>query len=329
MASFECPACLGYLVSETLKVPEQYFGTGEVFLYDKCADCGTLSLRDVPVNLGDYYGSEYYSFEKHYKPPDHAAYRAIRRFRSHYCLGTGTAIHRLIGSVLTHFTERPEVIEKYGTWLHAGGIGPRSKIADIGCGEGSYIKGLYHEGFDFVFGFDPFLSAPCQIGSSSYIVNTEMAELPIDLDMIIMNHSLEHVLRPRTVLRECREHLSEGGYLLIQMPVADNNLVALYGIHWVGLDAPRHIQIFSQIGAARLLEISGYEILSSQRYTHIFQWAMSEQLARGVPLVATSLGGGSLMQSFTPHEVRNLRERATLMQASGEGDCITLFARRR
>ena len=40
----------------------QKINFGGIFRYLHCAQCGTLSLIDIPEEMGMYYGTEYYSF---------------------------------------------------------------------------------------------------------------------------------------------------------------------------------------------------------------------------------------------------------------------------
>lgn len=48
---------------ESFLAREMMQGTKEEFVYFACARCGCLQIAEVPENLGDYYGSGYYSFQ--------------------------------------------------------------------------------------------------------------------------------------------------------------------------------------------------------------------------------------------------------------------------
>lgn len=328
MDIFNCYVCGGNKLARTFEVPEHYFGRPEIFVYDQCDECGTISIRQIPLELGSYYGSGYYSMKGSPAQRDNTYLRLIRRFRTDYCLKSIQSMASL-GGILAHFTGRPEVIERYAKWMRAADICSDSKIADIGCGKGSYLWGLYHEGMNYVFGFDPFLDQSIKIGKHGFITNTKIDHLPGNIEFMLMNHSLEHVVDPYKLLRECHHQLIMGGYLLVRIPVADNSLLETYGVHWVGLDAPRHIHIFSEKGAKELLERSGFTVITSERYTHLFQWVMSEQLSRGIPLASPeSFAANPLSTLFSANQLHELQINMAKQIAKGEGDCVTIFARK-
>ena len=59
-----CVICAEALSGDPIQAKEMMFGTREEFLYDRCAACGTLQLRDVPQDMGRYYPPAYYSLGK-------------------------------------------------------------------------------------------------------------------------------------------------------------------------------------------------------------------------------------------------------------------------
>ncbi len=89
-------------------------------------------------------------------------------------------------------------------------------VLDIGCGK--VKRGTI--GLDHI------------AGENVDIVSDLEKELPFpdkSLDGIIMYHSLEHVINPVAVLRECRRVLKEGGIIDIKVPHHSN--VSAYQIH--------------------------------------------------------------------------------------------------
>ena len=48
---------------DTYLVREMMQGTREEFLYFVCDRCQCLQIAEIPENLGDYYGKDYYSFQ--------------------------------------------------------------------------------------------------------------------------------------------------------------------------------------------------------------------------------------------------------------------------
>lgn len=46
------------------RVKEMFFGTRQEFDYFECGNCQCIQILEIPKNLGDFYGNEYYSFKK-------------------------------------------------------------------------------------------------------------------------------------------------------------------------------------------------------------------------------------------------------------------------
>lgn len=59
----KCRICSSESENNFYEVKEMLFGTGEIFLYFECMECGCLQLAYVPDDMSIYYGKQYYSFE--------------------------------------------------------------------------------------------------------------------------------------------------------------------------------------------------------------------------------------------------------------------------
>jgi len=62
-------------------------------------------------------------------------------------------------------------------------------------------------------------------------------------DLIISNHSFEHISDQLETLLKVRKILSENDVCLIRMPVKAEYIWNRYGANWVKIDAPRHFLI--------------------------------------------------------------------------------------
>lgn len=60
----KCRICKDEAEHKAYQVKEMFFGTGKEFMYFECDKCQCIQIVEVPENLGEYYGSDYYSFEK-------------------------------------------------------------------------------------------------------------------------------------------------------------------------------------------------------------------------------------------------------------------------
>ncbi len=60
----KCRICGDEAEHKIYRVREMFFGTGQEFTYFECDKCQCLQILEIPENLGDFYGRDYYSFEK-------------------------------------------------------------------------------------------------------------------------------------------------------------------------------------------------------------------------------------------------------------------------
>jgi 2-polyprenyl-3-methyl-5-hydroxy-6-metoxy-1,4-benzoquinol methylase len=74
---------------------------------------------------------------------------------------------------------------------------------------------------------------------------TDLAAQGRRFDAIVMNHVLEHVLRPVDLLKMCLAMLRPGGTLVCVTPNARSWGHRAHGLNWMGLDPPRHVTIFT------------------------------------------------------------------------------------
>lgn len=65
---YKCKICGTEANHKEYRVKEMYFGTAEEFTYFECEYCQCLQIADIPDNLSDYYGNNYYSFLKQELP---------------------------------------------------------------------------------------------------------------------------------------------------------------------------------------------------------------------------------------------------------------------
>src|SRR5207237_6502388 len=64
------------------------------------------------------------------------------------------------------------------------------------------------------------------------------------MDVVIINHVIEHVLDPEDTLRKAYRLLSDGGILYGRTPKLDGVDRRLFGRYWGGYHFPRHVELF-------------------------------------------------------------------------------------
>lgn len=77
-----------------------------------------------------------------------------------------------------------------------------------------------------------------------------------------MSHSLEHMLDPMGILKECFRILRPGGRLIAAVPNFNCPARKLFGRYWVHLDVPRHLFHFSDGILKEIIRKAGFRIKS-------------------------------------------------------------------
>ena len=60
----KCKICGEIRENHCYNVKEMFYGTMEEFTYFECSHCHCMQIMDIPDNMGQYYGDDYYSFGK-------------------------------------------------------------------------------------------------------------------------------------------------------------------------------------------------------------------------------------------------------------------------
>ncbi len=140
-------------------------------------------------------------------------------------------------------------------------IRPGMKIADLGCGYGSFIAYLRDQKSVSVLGVE-LNPQQAQFAQSAFglpIVPSTIEEW-IDrdveqFDLIILSHVVEHLRDPITVLQRLQKRLTPGGKMVIEVP---NVAVPTRSLHW--FFKPEHFWNFTHPTFRALLAKAGMRI---------------------------------------------------------------------
>ena len=117
----------------------------------------------------------------------------------------------------------------------------RSRLLDIGCGNGSFLTLAAECGWD-VHGIDPDPKAASAAAERGFAVQIgaleRLSEIADHFDAITINHVIEHVHDPIALLTACNRLLRAGGTLWLETPNIDAQGHTFFGEHWRGLRVP-------------------------------------------------------------------------------------------
>ncbi|HEY3268982.1 MAG TPA: class I SAM-dependent methyltransferase [Armatimonadota bacterium] len=305
-----CRLCGDNSVSEHFTAQERLVGFGGSFDYSVCGACGSAQITEIPEDLGRYYAGGYYSFQP--PPNDRWPLGWLKRCRNAYeVFGAGVVGRRMDARA-------PNI---YMRGLRTPGIDRNWRILDVGCGAGQHTSALGDIGFTRVTGTDPFIPEDIAYPNGVHIRKVGVEELEGQWDLVYLHHSFEHVPDPRATFASVSRLVAPGGWLVISAPVFPNAAWERYGVHWVQLDAPRHLTLPSERAIAALARAAGLTMEAVEYNGNDFQFWGSEQYRHGLPLAKP---GQRLYHPaaglFTPKQMAEWRRQADRLNAEGLGD---------
>lgn len=294
---------------------ERMFGWNDRFEYLECGGCGCLRIAAVPETLGKYYPKEYYSFQP--EVAGNALLRYLLRRRDRYAFrGKG-----ILGRWLNAVAGNPSLES-----IKPLALKPQTPILDVGCGAGALLRSLFHLGFEQVEGLDPHNEDDLTTPEGIRIRKSDLGEVDGRWDLIMLHHVFEHVEDQRRVLEQAQHRLSDGGTCLIRTPVAGSYAWSRYGVHWVQLDAPRHLCLHTVDSLKRLAEQTGFTVENVLFDSTSFQFWGSELYRRDISLRAAQ--GSTFFKIFSIRELRAFGQQAKELNADKNGDQAVFYLKK-
>src|SRR5262249_9067820 len=190
-----CKICNSNERNSLVKAREMMFGYRDEFLYFQCGKCGCLQIIDSPKDLTKYYPATYYSFTRR---PEEVSSEQLRRGATKF----------MTFFLSEHFASR------------------ESSILDVGCGSGLSVCALRELGYANAFGVDRYLEESITYDNGVAVIKGDIGDvarsLPRNWDLIMFNHSFEHMANPIETLQTVRQMLSSQGLCLIRIPTVSS-----------------------------------------------------------------------------------------------------------
>jgi 2-polyprenyl-3-methyl-5-hydroxy-6-metoxy-1,4-benzoquinol methylase len=192
---------------------------------------------------------------------------------------------------------------------------PRGRLLEIGSATGVMLKLFAKRGWD-ALGIEPSGSSQEAKKKGLKVLNVkfEEAKLPKDyFNLIILNHTLEHMDNPKLILKKINTLLKDRGIVFIDVPNFGSLSSKLLGKKWPYLLPLEHKSQFTKESLTKLLKDNGFKVLYWESRSGIFEYANPlKELGRkrflldlfAIPysLSATILGMGDSM-SFVARKI--------------------------
>jgi SAM-dependent methyltransferase len=215
------------------------------FIEQRCGHCGSqfLNPRPTEAELPPFYPSDYHAYNENHGAVARLLVQARARARARAYGRLIPGGHGRIFDVGTgdcrHFDELRKYID-----LECAGVEIQPEIAAKGRARGyDVIEGTLEE--------------------------ADLSGHRGRYDVVSMNHVLEHVVDPGTMLERALSLLRPGGHLIGQLPTVSSWESRLFGRTWGGYHYPRHLQIPSRSGLADLLRRVGFTRVTVRSAPHI------------------------------------------------------------
>jgi SAM-dependent methyltransferase len=316
----KCRICGNNDDNKSYLIKEMMFGLPDQFDYFQCAECNCLQISEQPKDMERFYSSGYYSYNVPVAAPLLKRLNRILRNRMAFY----SAVSPFMKPFAVFFDRQPLHI------IARTGVNRDSSILDVGCGAGSLLLSLRDIGFSNLTGADPYIQKDLDHGNDVKILKSGIDELSGKWDLVMFNHSFEHIPNPAGALKSVARILKEDGTCLIRIPTVSSFAWNHYGVNWVQIDAPRHLFLHSVKSIELLAQKGGFELADIVYDSSIMQFYGSEQLVQGIPYMSERSFAINRKESiFTHSDIKKFRERAKALNIQHLGDQAAFFLRRK
>jgi len=149
----------------------------------------------------------------------------------------------------------------------------RGRVLEIGCSNGVFLD-LFTSGE--TWGVEPSASGNVAKRKGHRIIKDlfEKAKLPESyFDLVVMNHTLEHMDEPTAVLAKVHKLLKPGGILFVDVPNFGGLGSKILGKHWLYLLSEEHKHQFTKQSLIDLLKKSEFKVIHWESRSGLFEYA--------------------------------------------------------
>jgi len=308
MKNFQCRVCSNTKGNRDYIVEEMMFGLREKFNYAQCSICGCLQIVEIPSDMVPFYPPEtYYSFQ--YAQTKSSIKSKFGLLIRKKVMAYYIDKFNMFGYLLIQFSRFRDQFK----WVkQLEELKYSSDILDVGCGAGLLLLELNKLGFNKLTGIDPFIDKDVYHPCGVQVLKKSIHELDKQFDVIMLNHSFEHMDNPHETFDQFYKFLKPDGRLLIRIPVVDSFCWRKYGVSWFQLDAPRHFFLHTVKSISILAKDHGFDISSIEYDSNASQFYGSEKYIRDKTLFENVF--------FSPNKLKDWNKQADWLNRINDGD---------
>ena len=234
---------------------KKFRGAGR-FAYWRCAGCGLVSLhpRLTEKELAPYYPDYVTAVQR-----GHNFRQRLKRMVAEDWYGYGTDRPAVTGWLRKTATFPLRRLLSQLPRRRPGG-----RVLDIGCGSGGYLAFLGDLGWaceGIEQGPNSRLYAQQRLGLTVHADLGQLQAFPDRyFDVVTMWHVIEHLGDAFEILPAVHRVLKPGGLLMLRTPNVESWEARLFKGRWYGVDAPRHVHLFSPGALKRCLARAGFVV---------------------------------------------------------------------
>ncbi len=323
---FDCRVCGDKAVANRFEVEESVFRIGETFEYGECASCGSISCLDF-ADQATLYPANYYSLSV--DPWDVFA-SPLAQFAARALANSAISGRGILAGALrvTSPVKQVRTLARIMWGVSRAGVESTSRVTnvlDVGTGSGIVATCLSLGNSVQVEGIDPFMLKEFR-ATKLNLTRTDLDAVDGARDLIMFNHSLEHMDDPLGELRKARELLSVGGRILVRIPTVSSDAWKQFGVDWYQLDSPRHRFIPSRRGLLTLAERAGLFVESSGGDSTTAQFWLSRLVKNGLSQMDPLTGYHAYRRSPRGHRVSDF-VRTVRSNRLGTSDQVVVVMR--
>lgn len=299
-----CPLCLSNSLAETIDVKAMYDENGEKFSYAICAECKSAYALNFLLNIAKYY-DDYYSFNDE----DIAGYKRMILDISAMLIDRFGAFDLLKNLPISLMNLVPPNLQAFLC------LKPNKsqRILEVGAGNGQFVKALRRLGYNAI-GIDPFCKE-----EMSYLKRSDIYKIEDSFDLLLFNHTFEHVEDPENILRKCCQIMTKSSKLIIHIPNIHSLEFEKYKQYWWGFHAPYHFCLPSENGLKTISKRCKLKIsdkIYTSRYDH---YVYSSDYEKGYH---DKHPDSIRNKGISPKIKNNLKKKAFYLNSHMQGDWV-------